>query len=276
MPVNLRRNPWTGADQSVRKLAESHAIPGSGSYREITLAEVPRQDTDTSVRVFEAGSGSEEQVNEDTHVYEGNPTTVYNTLNHCNTGRDGTGLFYRYRPMLKWTGSLPALVDQVLLRIYLEGPTSFAGYPGERTIGVHEIQASWNQATAHWNNQPAHNLVADAQFKVTYVGWYDVDITALYQKWIAGNNYGLMLKEGQDSDVDNLRTFTSVNAASANKPKLVIAEPGDIYSEVPASTTPAPGQYAINYELGMLRFNPADGGKTIYVDYWGTGSLLWA
>lgn len=273
-PVNLRRNPWTGADQSVRIIGEDHVIPSSGIYREVTLAEVPRQDAETSVRVYEAGGSQTFLTTGDTHVYEGNPNTNYNGLAYFQTGRDGTGLHYRYRPLLAFAnGSLPSLVDQVLLRVYLEVISS-DGYPNPRVIGVHQVQESWAAGTATWNNQPAHNLVAAAQFEVTTSGWYDVDITSIYQSWFSGStNYGVMLKDGNDQDVGNKRQFT---AGSGNVARLIISEPGDMYSEVGVSQTPAQGQFAINYDLGMLRFNPSDGGKTIYVDYWGTGSILWA
>jgi hypothetical protein len=117
--------------------------------------------------------------------------------------------------------------------------------------------------------------VAAASFKTTVAGWYDSIITSIYQQWISsGNNYGLLLKDGNDPDTDNIRQFSSENGA--NVPRLIIDEPGDTFVEVAANITPGPGQVSVNYDLGLLRFNNADIGKAILVDYWGRGSLVWA
>ena len=280
---NLRVNPWTGVDEAIRIIGEAHTVPSGSSFRagrpenDIKLAEVPRLDAESSIRVYQSGSPITQNLSEVTYVYEGNPTTNYGFSSFVQTGRDGVGLHYRYRALMAVStlSGLPSVVDRVTLRTYLNNTSGSGGYPGERTIGVHALQAGFVESGVTWSNQPAHNLVAAASFKTTVAGWYDSIITSIYQQWISsGNNYGLLLKDGNDPDTDNIRQFSSENGA--NVPRLIIDEPGDTFVEVAANITPGPGQVSVNYDLGLLRFNNADIGKAILVDYWGRGSLVWA
>lgn len=65
------------------------------------------------------------------------------------------------------------------------------------------LTSSWDDEKVTWDSQPPFNRIAYGKTKVeTATGWYYWDITQLAQRWIVGENHGLMLvpKENEIPD----------------------------------------------------------------------------
>lgn len=133
----------------------------------------------------------------------------------------------------------PVVATKVLLNVYLDGPS-----PNDAVIQVNRITAPWTGATLTRFLTPANDGVNWGSFPTTAgaAGWVQVDITALYNAWLAGTypNYGIMLNPTQTSNQNN-GTFQS--RLGANPPFIEITTqqlPYGIKSSYDWETSSAP------------------------------------
>lgn len=276
MPVhNYRVDPFTRADHSRYIANERHTVPSNSPFY-VWLKELPRYEVPSTLTVALAAAIQQVPIStisgDDTFLEEANPATPHPSEPGLVVGTNGTG-GQRNRSLV-WFNvtTMPAGVKRAFLRVYL--PAGNTGYADTELLGVHEVQASWDPATATWNNAPAYNPVASGSVIVVGPSWYDFDCTDTYNAWKAGTrtNHGLMLKHGDESGQNSALTFTSLEGTEAYRPVLYLVPQGAAFDEVDVSTVPSTTEVAVNYDRGVLRFHPSQAGLEVVIDYYGTGS----
>lgn len=279
MPANLRVDPFTDADEAVLISGEEHTVPGNSPYY-VWLDEIPREENPGTLAVRERGTSADIQpdgtAGVDAYVFEGSPGTNYGTSIILVTGRDGSPPNGRYRSFIAFDlSSITAgSVVSATLRLTLEA-TGGGGYPAANPVGVHRVTSAWTEGAVNYTGIPTFSAVAEDVVTLYAAGVYEWDITDLVNGWLAGTyaNHGLCLKHADESLTDTARNFTSSDGVTAgNRPMLRVMTAGGEFTVVARTATPGAGEVAVNYDRGALRFNSADAGKSIDVDYYGTGS----
>ena len=275
MPTNRRRNPFTGVEMPVPIAGEAHVVP-SYSPHWVWLREIPLEGGGVTVHevgsvqdVTDTGSSGSTWIDAET------PSTNHAGEAIVVTGRAPTGAYGPARTLQQFSLSgVSGDVVSAILRVYLEDTSGLGTYPSERPIGVHEVTAAWDDDTATWSNQPAHDPVAQAVAYVTQSNWYEWDVTSLVQGWMAtpASNYGLLLKDGDEASVINTRRNWTSSSAGGNVPILRITTAAGTYEVVAASITPGAGEVALAYDVGALQFHESAAGASVEVSYQGTGS----
>lgn len=281
MPSNYRRDPFTDADESLLIQGEEHTVPGASPYY-VYLEELPRLDSPESIVVRPAATLTTIQpgatAGTDTYVVSTAPTTNYGSSTFMATGRASAPGGDTYRSLLKFDVSgVSGTVTQAILVLHFENTGSPGGYPGQEDIAVHEATSTWAESTVTWNTAPTFNPVAEAVTAIYSEGFYEWDVTSLVSDWVSGasTNYGFLIKNADESTTDNARNFsTSDNSTASYHPALKVYTANASYTIVAKATVPAAGEVAVSYERGALRFNAAQSGAAVEVDYWGTGSPI--
>ena len=274
--INYRYDEFLGQDLSVLLTGESIKIP-SGSPYYVSLNEVPREETPSTLLVRAAGTATTVNPDQDCGVDQNNPGTNNNT---------GTATVGRYsavsggqlaRIFMRFDiAALPAVASVAKIRVYSQRP------PQASVVGLHKVTSTWTETGPTWTSQPTYDAVPAGQYSLPGGGtlfyaeeWYEADITGLYNAWkSSGVNYGLMLK----ADESVFDTFCNINTKDtgfpAYKPQLVVVGSGNAYKEVSRSVTPASGEFAVHYGTGRLRFHSSAAGLTLDCDYRGQGSPI--
>ncbi|MDV3426779.1 MAG: DNRLRE domain-containing protein, partial [Bacillota bacterium] len=134
----------------------------------------------------------------DAHVSLGYPNSNYYQSTILKTGYGSSSL--TNRSYIKFT--LPALktgdmVTNARLYLALYTANSTAGQ-----INVHKVNADWSSSTITWNNKPSYNSnIEDYDIVSGSSGsQFNWNITGIVKQWYTtGNNYGLMLKNNNES-----------------------------------------------------------------------------
>lgn len=279
MPVNRRINPFTLEEMPAAISGETHTVPATSPFW-VWLDEIPLEETPGSLTVWDESNATDIQPDgssgSDAYIYEDTPSTNQGSAIILVTGREGGPAYGRYRSLLQFDlSSLPSGdVTQALLRLYME--SGGGGYPTGNPVGVHEITSTWSEGSVTYSSQPTHEPVAEDVITATSAGWYEWDITSLVAAWKSGSktNRGVLLKHADEvSATDTARNWTSSDSGTtANRPMLRVSVAGTTYTIVPQATTPGIGEVAVSYPFGALNFHSSAAGKSVSVDYKGTGS----
>ena len=93
------------------------------------------------------------------------------------------------------------------------------------TVKAYLVVSNWSANDTTWNNQPIYvsSSATDSIFSYTN-DWYRINVTSMVKCWLfeAYANYGLVLKEPSETNSSHKTEFYSSNAASPNKPELII------------------------------------------------------
>lgn len=265
--VNYRWDEFTGEDLSILITDELVTVPASSPYY-VALAEIPQEG---SVQVLTSGGGSSVVALEDTWVDQGAPSTNHANDTFLAAGRDNAGSgSWVYRAYLKFDlSALPANASMAKVRMYREFGHSAPTFQMRRVLGA------WSASSLAWNNQPAIGTVPESAVNVNqYPQFYEFDITALYNAWKSGAlaNNGVVLT-GDEIATDTSSNWSSTNAGS-NRPTLIVAGAGVALQNVAQRTVPGPGQVAVAYPTGRLRFHPSAAGAQFKCTYYGTGGAV--
>lgn len=273
MPVDYRRDPFDDSDQSVLISDEAQTVPASSPYY-VWLDEIPREDDPSSLSVQEVAASTDIQpdaAGKDAYIYEDIPGTNYNS-GILAVGREGGPTYGRYRSLVQFDlTSLGASVESALVRLYREAGASDT----EQQIGVHRITSAWTETGVTYGTAPTYDVVAEDVVGVTTAGYYEWDITDLVNAWLDATfvNHGVMFVHADESSTDTSRNFTSSDGAS-NRPMLRATLTGQTFTLVARTATPGPGEVAVSYPRGALKFNAADANTDVLVTYYGTGSPI--
>lgn len=249
---------------------EAITVPAASPYY-VPLREVPRQDTPSTVLVRNAASTSTVNPDQDCYAWQLNPGTNYND-NYLQVGKDASNNVYR--SFIRFDiSALPTSPSAVKLRVYANRNVTGVG---STSVSVHQVTSTWTETGPTYTSQPTYNSTpysamswSETNPKGDGSGWQECDITALYNAWKAGSNYGLLLK-GDESLTNNW--IIGQSRATALGPQLVVVSAGAYYTEVGATVDPAAGEFACHYGTGRLRFHSSATGASLLVDYRGIGS----
>lgn len=106
------------------------------------------------------------------------------------------------------------------------------------TIKAYPVTGDWSSSTITWNNKPGYDSTIYSPVAYNSSGdWYQLDVTTILQCWLnnAFPNYGLVLRESEETDSEQYTKFYSSDAPSPNKPELVINYNGKTLFDVPAN-----------------------------------------
>lgn len=93
------------------------------------------------------------------------------------------------------------------------------------SIKAYRVTEDWTSDSLTWNNKPEYTST-DASLTATMSSnnWYRAYVTAIVKSWLKGTyrNDGFLLKDETESGTSQWTTFYSSDAASPNKPELII------------------------------------------------------
>ena len=87
----------------------------------------------------------------------------------------------------------------------------------------------WDEAIITWNNQPTCSTeleytctISSGSANYVYKYWYN--LTDLVQGWLDGSivNYGMMIRDADESSLDTMASFASSENTEPYRPKLTI------------------------------------------------------
>ena len=155
--------------------------------------------------------------------------TSYYGLSTGSTGAGGAadeirlrlgGWADEYRSLIQFNvASLPGAVSSAKVRLY-------AIASGNTAVYVDRVTSAWQWSpTFVWAQRPSFTAVAGPIPAPGAAGWYEIDITSLYNAWKDGSfpNYGLQLRP-QSTSNNNFCEFYSSNYTDdpSFRPQLVI------------------------------------------------------
>lgn len=269
---NYRVNPFTGQLSPIL-ITETLAVPSTGNPW-VKLKEFPFKIVPSNMLVRDNAATTTANPDQDCYVRQDLPSLNTDDAG-CVFGRVGGGAGWIYRNFMRFNiASMPTNPDKALLRVYIN---AVIGDSPTQTAGIYRVTSSWTETGPTWSSQPTTDPTLYGAFTVApltdgkstyYDGWYETDITALYNLWKSGTNYGLMIKG--DESVYSYVLGRSRTGSPA--PQLVCVSAGSLYTEVGQSVTPGVKEFAVAYDYGMLRFNAAAAGLSLPCDYLGLGS----
>ncbi len=272
--VNYRYNEFTQSSKAVLITSEALKIPASGEYI-VPLREVPRLDLPTTLLVRNAASSS--NINPDQDCSAVQLSNSNDNTDALYFGRDtlinGGSL---WRAFIRFNiGALPTNPSSVKLRVWV----SSTQYDDSASFSIHQVTSSWTETGPTWSSQPTYNTSPASAIAITPQGpkappggWYECDITNLYNTWKAGTNYGLMIKADESAYGTKTLVKSRSNSDTASLPQLVLVSAGNLYNEVGTYIDPGPGEFACHYGTGRLLFHSSAAGLDLLADYRGTGS----
>jgi len=156
----------------------------------------------------------------DAHVYNNSPTINYGNSSVLVTGTITGPKIYRSYLQFDLISVPPtAVIVDAKLGLYYD----WSWWPNiSFYIGLYKVTESWGEDTITWNNQPASPSVAETiiwipasatnNFRYWYIddlvkGWYDGSVS----------NYGMVLRDTDESTVEGPKTLSSSDHWDASK-----------------------------------------------------------
>ena len=179
----------------------------------------------------------------DTFIAKGSPGSNYNSGNNMLSLRTGKDTSYGVRrTLIKFTlptGISGSSVSYVALRLKL------MSYDGSLNIKGYRAMKDWSSSVATWNNFGEEGYATGSPIgNFTHAGnnWYAADATTVTKTWLNSQyqKYGFLLKDSNEGNVNVWATFASSDAASPNKPELVITYSTGTPPTPTPVVTPAP------------------------------------
>jgi hypothetical protein len=163
----------------------------------------------------------------DSSVYAWKPFENYGDNSSLNIGGNTVGTLYR--TFIQFNISIippTAVITDAKLGLYYDWAYETTT---EGRIALYNVQQAWDEDDIAWDGQPS---TRPSPWLVTAIPGYatedflylDIGISNV-QKWINGSlyNYGIMLRDYDESDAEGLRSFpSSENVDADSRPKLVI------------------------------------------------------
>lgn len=152
----------------------------------------------------------------------------------------------------------PYLINSATYKIY-----ETSGYTSAAYLQVSRVTSNWDPNTLNWNTRPADSAHADPLSNVLLnkKGWYTLDITTYVRRWaenaygVGGYpNYGMRLREVNDTTKKYYRCFNTANAANYTATMTINYESADTVAPNPVpslTVTPIPG--AVGSSTGSVR-----------------------
>jgi len=127
----------------------------------------------------------------------------------------------------------PALESATIVQETIK-PANFALYYAtsglaDLPLGLYKVLEEWDEAIISWNNQPTCSTESEYTLTIysgsttgVYKHWYN--LTDLIQGWLDGSivNYGMMIRDADESSLDTMAWVGSSEADEEYRPKLTI------------------------------------------------------
>ncbi len=161
----------------------------------------------------------------DTFVSSANPNTNYYMNTYLRTGKDTPFGVRRTYIKFNLPSSIMSLDEIGTARLNIRRQS------GEvPTVKAYTVLADWGSSTINWSNKPYYNSIINYSMYLYQNNWYRIILKDLVNEWINGlPNYGIVLIDDTEDNTSQWTTFYSSDAASPNKPELVI-EYGSSYT----------------------------------------------
>lgn len=260
---------YDGEGELCFELSNLFAVDSAEAYTEelaYTIGETSNGKTEITVSLSEEYAHDPERVypvlidpsetvtgeysTQDSYVSSKYPTTNYYMNTYLRMGYDSN--YYVRRSFIRFnlSATVPSnFITSACLRIRRNSN----GY--NPSIKAYRVTGSWTSSTINWNNKPSTTILyASDTATLDTNNWFLLDVSKIVKRWYTGEyqNYGFMLRDATESGTGYWSTFYSSDAASPNKPELVIryityygSRP---YQQVNSGSVNCMG-YALEYDL---------------------------
>ena len=101
--------------------------------------------------------------------------------------------------------------------------------PADLPLGLYKVLEEWDEDVITWNNQPTCSIESEYTRTIysgsttgVYKYWYN--LTDLVQGWLDGSivNYGMMIRDTDESSLDTIASFASSENTEQYRPKLTV------------------------------------------------------
>ncbi len=206
---------------------------------------------DPTVTVTGAGSTS------DTCVDEQYPASNYYSRENLWTGGAlGTNAMRTYIRFSMPAGVNSTDINSATLRIKKREHS-------DPTAAIYPVDYDWDSRVITWNNKPSYNGNINLGTLTKDSGaWFKADLTTCTKNFISGawTNYGIVLKEPSETNSAYKTKYYSSDAASPNKPELVINYKGSTtyYGTRPYQSTERRDVNCMGYALEYAQYITGD------------------
>ncbi len=186
----------------------------------------------------------------DAFVSSKNANANYQMDKYLRTGSDSS--FSSRRTYIKFTIPThiqPYSINSAKLRLKMDSGAT-------PNVRAYLVTSSWSSSSITWNNKPSYDNTTFCEMNYASNNWYEANVKSYVNRWQAGKatNFGFLLKDSTETGTSQWTTFYSSDAASPNKPELVIDH---IYCGArPYKTWSAGGNTAncMGYALGVSKY----------------------
>ncbi len=154
----------------------------------------------------------------DAFVSSKNPNANYQMDKYLRTGSDSS--FSSRRTYIKFT--IPTHIQHDSIKSAKLRLRKDSG--ATPNVKAYLVTSSWSSSSITWNNKPSYDNTTFCEMNYASNNWYEADVKYYVNKWLASKvtNYGFLLKDSTETGTSQWTTFYSSDAASPNKPELVI------------------------------------------------------
>lgn len=166
----------------------------------------------------------------DTYAASLAPNTNYYLQAYLRTGMDdGMGIRRTY---LKF--DLPGnIAASQITQAYINIEKHSGATPSVR---AYRVLHSWSSSTLTWNNKPAYSTSNASGFAThTSNNWYKIIVTDTVKQWKNGtySNYGFVLRDSTENNVNQWNVFYSSDSVSPHKPELhIVYDSGSVQDPI--------------------------------------------
>lgn len=153
----------------------------------------------------------------DSFVAEDYPTSNFYLSTSLCTGKFAD--LGRRRSFVKF--NLPTTINGDITRSYIRIKKNVGSAPKVRAYRVKDY---WSASTITWSNKPSYSAENASAVSVHDLNnWYHIEATGIVKQWISGiANFGFLLMDNIEHNTSQWTSFYSSDAASPNKPELII------------------------------------------------------
>jgi|GEM_PF-1675463 len=124
---------------------------------------------------------------------------------------------------------MPSYASSAVIKLYCFDYFEDQKWGPPPSISVHQVMGQWDEDSTHWSNQPPLFDLGIDLSALTEPGWYEIDITDLYNDWGMGTfeNFGIALTPDQTDNRFALIYSSDFLVDESLRPKLIVESTSD-------------------------------------------------